>query len=207
MKVENIHVYNIVPAIQGIRYSYDSLSKSDSSDDAVGAKDRELAKTLAKSGSSHRKFLRQISVSMDITAPLYWWKEMDQYKVATTTNSESTMHTITKRPIVLDDFEPQDFDNKAIRLSYDLALMNTVKQLNDFVEKFKATKNKEYWTAIISLLPESYLQKRLFTCNYETLRSIYEQRRNHKLPEWHMLCHAIEQLPEADILLAGLDNC
>ncbi len=201
LKVERISVMNFENAIRGARNPLNSWSRMDSHYDergnfVLGENDLSLAKRLAKAGSDHRKFLRQIFVSMDITAPLYWWKEFDTYKVGTVANSTSTMHKIQAK-----EFERGDFS--CDRLSEDaLAVLDAVIA---FLEKERAryneSKDRGAWHNMIQLLPSSYNQKRTVTMNYEVLINIYYARRTHKLGEWHTLCDAISELPYAEDLI------
>lgn len=160
---------------------------------AIGPNDMKLMQQLIKSGSEHRKFMRQIFVSVDITAPLYWWKEMDQYKVGTVTNSTSTMHKLASTPITLDCFEKdnvvlyaQNPTNADSLLSATTAFIYYITYLENLRQEYNKTKDKNYWRTLIQMLPENWLQKRTWTCNYETLLGICSkgQRRNHKLTEW-----------------------
>ena len=202
LKVENISVMNFENAIRGARNPMNSWARMDSYTDEkgnfiLGENDRDLGRRLARAGSDHRKFLRQIFVSLDITAPLYWWKEFDTYKVATVANSTSTMHKIHAKPFTREDFSCD-------RLSFDaLAALDA---LIAFLEAerlaFVETKDRAHWHNIIQLLPSSYDQMRTVTLNYETLINIYYARRHHKLAEWHILCDAIEAMPyAADLIL------
>ena len=163
----------------------------------IGPNDMKLAQTLIKGGPEHRKFLRQIFVSVDITAPLYWWKELDTYKVATTANSTSTMHKLTSKPIALESFETDDFDPSLVYYSIETpsgatAAENDIGMFADFMfeqleflrQKYLETKDKRYWKELVRWLPCGWLQTRTWTANYETIRAICHQRRNHKLNEW-----------------------
>jgi hypothetical protein len=197
---------NMENAIRGARNPMNSWGKMDSYYDedhsfVLGENDLSLAHRLAVAGSDHRKFLRQIFVSMDITAPLYWWKEFDTYKVGTVANSCSTMHKIHVKEFTREDFS---FDRMT-----DAALMQ-LDSLIAFLEgervKFNETKEKEHWHNIIQLLPTSYNQMRTVTFNYEVLINIYYARRHHKLAEWHTLCEAIENLPYANELILIKEN-
>ena len=186
MKFENTSVMNFKNAIRGMRNPHDSWDKSDSKQMetdlfVLGDKDKELAISLIKSGSEHRKFLRQIFVSVDISAPLYWWKEFDTYKVGTVSNSCSTMHTITKYEFSLDMFECKDLNNDGIDF-----LLSIIDKLNSLRKEYLETKDKYIWKEIIILLPESFIQKRTITMDYENLLGICSkgQRRFHKLTEW-----------------------
>lgn len=216
IKVEINEVMGIYSAICGMRNSFDSWKNGDTilneefmcdldgcpgfSIDAmksgvtVGENDKTLARKLIDAGPSHRKFMRQIFVSMDITAPLYWWKEFDTYKVGTTANSCSTMHTITNKEFTIDDFS---HDEMLSTTKY--SLREIVLHLNGLREVYLHEDDprikKEYWYSIIQLLPSSYNQLRTVTMSYENLRNMYEQRKNHKLDEWRDFCRAIEFLP------------
>ena len=201
LKVERISVMNFENAIRGARNPLNSWARMDSAYDErgnyiLGPNDLSLASKLAKAGSDHRKFLRQIMVSMDITAPLYWWKEFDTYKVGTVANSTSTMHKIQAKEFERDDFSID-------RLSPDaLAVMDSlIEYLEGQRVKFNETKEKEYWHNMIQLLPSSYNQMRTVSMNYEVLINIYYARRNHKLAEWHKFCEEIEMLPYAKELI------
>ena len=206
IRIERLSAMNFENAIRGARNPMNSWAKSDSYYDeegnyVLGENDLSLAKRLAKAGSDHRKYLRQIFVSVDITAPLYWWKEFDTYKVATVANSTSTMHKIQAK-----EFSREDFS--CDRLSEDcLAALDT---LIAVLEKerlaFLETKERQHWDNMIQLLPSSYHQMRTVTMNYETLINIYYARRHHKLPEWHTLCDAIMTLPYAADLIAVKDE-
>jgi hypothetical protein len=156
----------------------------------IGPNDLDLAQRLAKSGSDHRKFLRQIFVSVDVTAPLYWWKEYDTYKVGTVSNSCSTMHKIHAKEFSLEDFSSERMDSDTL-----ISLMAMINVLEKNRVKYNETKNAQYWHNMIQLLPTSYNQMRTCTLNYENLINIYFARRYHKLPEWHEFCGWIEGLP------------
>ena len=199
--VERVSVMNLENAIRGARNPMNSWARMDSAYDeggnfVLGENDLSLASRLAKAGSDHRKFLRQIIVSMDITAPLYWWKEFDTYKVGTVANSTSTMHKIQAK-----EFSREDFS--CDRMSEDcLAVLDSVIAfLESERVKFNETKEKQNWHNMIQLLPSSFNQMRPVTMNYEVLINIYYARRNHKLAEWHTLCEAIERLPYAKELI------
>lgn len=179
----------------------------------IGPNDLDLAKRLIHAGTEHRKFLRQIMVSVDITAPLYWWKEFDTYKVGTTANSTSTMHKLASTPITWGCFETDDLDNEnLIYFHYDGAdepIDYTVGELGaDIIEKLELlrlkyleTKDKRYWKELIRWLPNGWLQTRTVTMNYENLRSMYHQRKGHKLSEWSAFCEWCKQLPYAKELI------
>lgn len=205
IKFEKTKVYNMDGAIRGMRNAMASWEKSDSywtyiedensgtlveSEFFVGEKDMELAMKLCKAGSDHRKFMRQIFVSVDITAPLYWWKEFDTYKVGTVANSCSTMHRIHATPITMSDFSHEKVSD-AGRTYLGMIVEFLEIQRQNFVK----TGNSEYWNDLIQILPTSYNQMRTVTLNYENLRNIYHSRKNHKLTEWHDVCRWIERLP------------
>lgn len=202
IKLERTSVMNLENAMRGARNPLNSWGRMDSSYDedgnyVLGPKDLDLAKRLRRAGSGdHRKYLRQVFVSVDITAPLYWWKEYDTYKVATVANSTSTMHKIHSKPFELADFSVDHMTEGT------LAFMETViAKLEEIRLKYVADKNKEDWYDLIQLLPSSYNQMRTCTFNYETLVNIYYARRNHKLAEWHTFCDWIETLPYARELI------
>lgn len=206
IKIERTSVMNFENAIRGARNPLNSWGRMDSSYDeennfVFGENDINLAKRLAKAGSDHRKFLRQIFVSVDITAPLYWWKEFDTYKVGTVANSCSTMHKIHSKPFCRDDFSHDRMTPEAIAL-----LDATVEFLE--AERLKFVENpedREHWHNMIQLLPSSFNQMRTVTLNYENLIGMYYARRNHKLAEWHTLCDWIMSLPYAEDLIAVKD--
>ena len=207
LKIENAETFGWEAAIRGMRNPKNSWSKSDSrwsspdenGTDApmfiVGENDLKLAAALAKSGADDGKFLRMIHVQLDVTAPLYWHKEADQYKVGTVTDSCSTMHKIHAKEFTLDDFSHEHLYSPM----HDLKPM--VDLLNVYRERFLDTKDKEDWWQLIQLLPSSYNQRRTWDLNYAVLRNIYHARRNHKLDEWHTLCNWIETLPYAKELI------
>ena len=201
LKVERISVMNFENAIRGARNPMNSWARMDShySEDGsfvMGENDLSLATRLAKAGSDHRKFLRQIFVSMDITAPLYWWKEFDTYKVGTVANSCSTMHKIQAKEFERDDFSHDRMDGGA------LALLDTVvRYLEEERLKFLETKDVSHWHNMIQTLPSSFNQMRTVSLNYEVLINLYYARRHHKLAEWHTLCDAIASLPYAKELI------
>lgn len=204
--VSNTSVMNMENAIRGARNPMNSWARMDSYyNDAheyvLGENDLNLAKRLCKAGNDHRKFIRQILVSVDITAPLYWWKEYDTYKVATVANSTSTMHKIHSKPFELDDFSHDHMteESKEKFQGY-IDYMETIRL------KFVETNDKAYWYDLIQLLPSSYNQLRTCTMNYETLANIYRARKNHKLKEWHTFCDWIKTLPYASDLITFTDS-
>ena len=205
--LERTSVMNFENAIRGARNPMNSWARMDSTYDEngaflLGANDLDLAGRLARAGSDHRKFLRQIFVSVDITAPLYWWKEFDTYKVGTVANSTSTMHKIHAKA-----FERADFSHDRLDEGGLAALDAMIAYLESEREKFVADKaNKQAWHNMIQLLPSSYNQMRTVTMNYENLINIYYARRSHKLAEWHTLCDWIMSLPYAKELIAIKEN-
>ena len=203
IQLERTSVMNLENAMRGARNPLNSWSRMDSSYDEdgkyiLGPNDLGLAVRLRKAGSDHRKFIRQIFVSVDITAPLYWWKEYDTYKVATVANSTSTMHKIHSKPFERGDFSLDHMTEETLDF-FDtiIAILETIRLL------YMETKSKSDWYDMIQLLPSSYNQMRTCTFNYETLVNIYYARRNHKLEEWHTFCNWIETLPYAkEIIIA-----
>lgn len=203
--LERTSVMNFENAIRGMRNPLSSWEKSDSEYDEngeylIGEADLTLGGKLARSGTDHRKFLRQIFVSVDITAPLYWWKEFDTYKVGTVANSTSTMHKIHARPFTRADFSCDRMTDDALAC-LDATIAFLEKRRLTYVE----TKERALWDDMIQLLPSSYNQMRTCTMNYENLVNIYYARREHKLPEWHTVCDWILSLPYADKLIRVKD--
>lgn len=201
--IERTSLMNFENAIRGARNPMNSWARMDSTYDEngsflFGANDLDLARRLARAGSDHRKFLRQIFVSVDITAPLYWWKEFDTYKVGTVANSTSTMHKIHAKAFGRDDFSCDRLDANGLA-ALDALIAYLEAERIKFVED-KA--NKQAWHNMIQLLPSSYNQMRTVTMNYENLINIYYARRSHKLAEWHTLCDWIMSLPYARDLIA-----
>ena len=206
IKIEKTDVFGWESAIRGMRNPMNSWDKSDSGwefvedpsiinpNDSVqwviGENDLALMKRLSKAGSDHSKFLRMINVTCDITAPLYWWKEYDTYKVGTVANSCSTMHKIHAKEFELADFSWEHLNERSIKV-----LETVIDELNYNRNAFIETKDKSYWHQMIQLLPTSYQQKRTVQLNYAVLKNIYFARRNHKLDEWHTLCDWIMKLP------------
>ncbi len=197
IKIENVEVTGITRAVYSARNAKNSWDKSDSDfgTDTLGENDYKLAMKLAKAGTDHRKFMRMINVTVDITAPLYWWKEFETYKVGTVCNSCSTMHTIHKAKFTLDDFSCEHL--------YDVSkqkLKDLIEELNYCRGSYLKSKSKEDWWQMIQLLPSSYNQKRTIQMNYEVLANIYKSRRTHKLDEWKIFCKWIEGLPYGDLI-------
>jgi len=198
IKVENVKVYNIARAVYSTRNSYDSWDKSDSDieNDVLGSNDIELAVKLAKAGSPHNKFMRQIFVTMDITASLDIWKQLDTYKVGTTANACSTMHRIQAKEFSIDDFNTDEMSPVGIQ-----KMKTIIACLNDSRDEYLETHDKAYWYDMIKILPESYLQKRTWTANYAVLSEIIKQRTGHKLKDWDRFIAEIKKLPYADLFL------
>ena len=215
LKIENFEVLGWEHAIRGMRNPMNSWEKSDSNffDDSeghvcnicqgrgsmslieMGPNDHDLMMRLRNAGTDHRKFMRMITVYLDITAPLYWWKEFDTYKVGTVANSCSTMHKIHAKEFTLEDFSCEKL--------YDPLgdLRPIVDRLNVYRERYLETKDKNDWWQMIQLLPTSYNQKRTVMLNYEVLANIYKSRRHHRLDEWHTLCDWISELPYSELIM------
>lgn len=198
IKVENIEVFGWEDAMRGMRNPMNSWAKSDTVfagwDDKspiVGENDMKLMKNLRKAGTDHRKYLRMINVTMDITAPMYWWSEYDTYKVGTVANSCSKMHRIHAKEFTLDDFSYEHLDTGW----YTCLSETIIPLLNKAREKYVETKDKYYWWMLIQLLPASYNQRRTVQLNYEVLLNMYHARKEHKLDEWREFCKIIESLP------------
>ena len=208
IKVENVEVYNIARAVYSVRNAMNSWDKSDSDlkHDILGSADLDLAKRLFKAGSEHRKYLRQIFVSMDITAPLYWWKEMDTYKVGTASNSCSTMHKITSKPITLSDFSTEEFDIADEGISMNDCFLNVIADCEMLRKYYLETNDKKYWRGLIQLLPSSYNQKRTITMNYENVFNIIHQRTGHKLDEWREFVNVLKDLPYVKEIMEDEDG-
>lgn len=217
LTIENAETFGWEAAIRGMRSPKNSWDKSDSCWSSpnengtdkpkyiIGENDLKLMHTLAAAGQDHGKFLRMIHVQLDVTAPLYWHKEADQYKVGTVTDSCSTMHKIHAKEFDVNDFSHEHVEELTgddYNTSYDF-LLRTVDILNYYRKKFLDTKDKRYWWQLIQLLPSSYNQRRTWDLNYAVLRNIYHARRNHKIDEWHTLCDWIETLPYAKELICG----
>lgn len=216
LKIENFEVLGWEHAIRGMRNPKNSWEKSDSGwepqfdteqgpvagEFVIGPKDLDLMTRLRNAGTDHRKFMRMIVVYVDITAPLYWWKEFDTYKIGTVANSCSTMHKIHAKEFDVNDFSHEHVEELTgddYNMSYDF-LLRTVDILNYYRKKFLETGDKVYWWQLIQLLPSSYNQKRTVMLNYEVLANIYKSRRNHKLDEWHTFCDWIETLPYSELI-------
>jgi hypothetical protein len=232
LKIENTEVTGWEAAIRGMRNPMNSWKKSDSgycqrdllrdcttcvhrftdypacySGFDLGPNDFDLMTRLRNSGTDHRKFMRMITVYLDITAPLYWWKEFDTYKVGTVANSCSTMHKIHDKEFYEEDFSFEKIESgyeeykgdDAMHAAY-CSMQNTISALNRLRYMYNITKNKKYWYAMIQLLPSSYNQRRTVMLNYEVLANIYKSRKNHKLDEWHTFCDWIKSLPHSELI-------
>ena len=242
LKIENTEVVGFEAAIRGMRNPMNSWEKSDSypavdcgkcgkieregvckKEDRyctgfecydIGPNDYDLMTRLRNSGTDHRKFMRMIVVYLDITAPLYWWKEFDTYRVGVEKNSCSTMHKIHEKEFTFDDFSHEKLINSAcmeireqnIRISPIQALATTIECLNSYRDLYLQTKDKKYWWQMIQLLPSSYNQRRTAMLNYEVLANIYKSRRNHKLDEWHTFCDWIERLSYSELIIGKTDR-
>lgn len=212
IKIENTEVYGWEAAIRGMRNPMNSWDKSDTeltistqyfgnvstrrTEICIGKKDFALMKTLVEAGTDHRKFLRMVNVTVDITAPLYWWKEFDTYKVGTVRDSCSTMHKITAKEFTIDDFSHEHlFPGEYGEETPTNILQYLICALNKFRELYLKSHDKNYWWQIIQLLPSSYNQRATVQLNYEVLLNMYHSRKNHKLDEWRTFCEWIESLP------------
>ena len=203
LTIDKTSVMNLENAIRGARNPMNSWEKIDSYYDetgeyVLGPNDLGLAMRLCKAGSDHRKFMRQIFVSLDITAPLYWWKEFDTYKVATVANSTSTMHKIHSKP-----FDESDFSTDQLTEEARVAFANIIDYLEKLRLLYNETQDKNYWYSMIQMLPSGFNQMRTCTLNYETIRNIYHARKNHKLAEWHVFCAWVKTLPYSKELILG----
>ena len=238
LKIEKVEIAGLEAAIRGMRNPKNSWERSDSvfitsdgdhhdicgnsgpwygsdgwEEVLIGENDLKLMTTLRNAGTDHRQFMRMITVYLDITAPLYWWKEFDTYKVGTVANSCSTMHKIADKEFAVDDFSHEhldgvsrdmfiqnDYDQPYFFCSFEDMLYIQVEALNRARNLYLDTKDKKYWWQMIQLLPSSYNQRRTVMLNYEVLANIYKSRRNHKLTEWHTFCDWIESLPYSEII-------
>ena len=204
IKIDNVEITGVKAAIRGMRNPLNSWEKSDSIIEngavVIGENDRQLIDKLIKAGSDHRKFLRMIHVSMDITAPLYWWKEYDTYKVGTVTNSCSTMHKIHEKEFTIDDFSHEHLNDLSMYI-----LRESISIMNIQRESYIKTKDKSRWWQMIQLLPSSYNQKRTVDFNFETILNIVNARKNHKLDEWRELCIKLNDIFVATLYRNGGD--
>mgnify|MGYP006917861167 CR=1 FL=1 len=222
LKIENVEIHGWEPAIRGMRNPKNSWAKSDSGlgchseqegtffchectsgcwnpSYVLGENDLHLAETLASAGTDHRKFMRMITVYLDVTAPLYWWKEYDTYKVGTVANSCSTMHKIAEKEFTLEDFSHEHLEPDAISVLEDV--IHTMNVHRQWFNEGSFASSKNDWWQMIQLLPSSYNQRRTLMLNYEVLANIYPARRNHKLDEWHTFCDWIESLPYSELII------
>lgn len=239
LKIENTEVVGWEAAIRGMRNPMNSWEKSDSrfsllddcgdcthcnlrfdecQEQQIGPNDLDLMTRLRNAGTDHRKFMRMITVYLDITAPLYWWKEFDTYKVGTVANSCSTMHKIADKEFTLDDFSCEhlyaedEIDGMYYSTTAEEEFTSTdvlkvvIESLNNYRKMYLATKDKKEWWQMIQLLPSSYNQLRTVMLNYEVLANIYKSRRNHKLDEWHTFCDWIESLPYSELIIGKMDG-
>ena len=197
IKIENIDVYGFEAAIRGARNPMNSWDRMDScynnGEFEIGENDYKLLKNLTIAGPEHRKWNRMVTVTMDITSPLYWWKEYDTYKVGTVANSCSTMHRIHAKKFEMSDFSVEHL--RSLRVMHEI-----IDELNFYRDKFNKSKSKDDWWEMIQLLPTSYNQKRTVHLNYEVLGTIYHQRRHHKLDEWVDFCDTIKTLPYSEFI-------
>lgn len=224
IEFEHIEVTGWEAAIRGMRNPHNSWDKSDSeylrqedghiiaSRYEIGPNDHDLMMRLVKAGTDHRKFMRMIVVYVDVTAPLYWYKEFETYKVGTVSNSCSTMHSIHKKPFSLDDFSRESLEEFYFNPFEGLeeygpgdALIDAVRVLNFCREKYIETNEKKWWRQMIQILPSSYNQRRTMMLNYEVLANIYRARRNHKLTEWREFCRWVETLPYSELITGGVE--
>ena len=213
IKIENTEVYGFEAAIRGMRNPMNSWNRSDSDcktiirdngkyvEDFIGDNDLKLMRQLAKSGSVHAKYRRMITVTCDITAPMFWWAEFDTYKVGTVRNSCSKMHKIHSKELLNEDFSCEGC--REIGSWATLCFVTVQNTCNKLREKYNETKEKKYWRALIELLPESYNQRATVQLNYEVLAGIYRWRKDHKLDEWHTFCEWVESLPYSEIITGG----
>ena len=210
IKFERQDIVGWASAIRGMRNPMNSWKISDSEYEFgrvfnIGKNDWDLMCRLRIAGTDHRKFMRMITVYVDITAPLYWWKEFDTYKVGTVANSCSTMHKIADKKFRFSDFSHEHIGNVPNKdVSYYRALDYTIMVLNDARQKYLETHDKAYWWQMIQLLPSSYNQKRTVMLNYEVLANIYKSRNNHKLDEWRDFCNWIEGLPHSELITGNI---
>ena len=230
IKIEKTEAYGWESAIRGMRNPMNSWDKSDSyfmcengpceqcehendgrcsywgKEYTIGKNDLALMKKLVKAGSDHSKFMRMITVTCDIVAPLYWWKEFDTYKVGTVLNSCSTMHKIHSKEITLYDFSFEDFEVEDGEIFLSDCFKNVVADCEMLRKRFVETGDKKYWRGLIQLLPESYNQRATVQMNYAVLHNMYHARKNHKLDEWHDFCAWVESLPYSELITGGTKN-
>ena len=213
IKIEDTRLFGWEAAITGMRNPLNSWNRSDTNWDkyyssrdinrCIGPNDLNLMKRLSMAGPDHGKYLRFINVTCDITAPLYWWKEFDTYKIGTVANSCSTMHKIHSKPIELSDFSIDDFYIEDEGIDLEDYFINVIADCESLRLKYLETKDKKYWRGLIQLLPSSYNQKRTVQFNYQVLKNMYHARKNHKLDEWHEFCEWVKTLPYAKELVCN----
>ena len=203
IRIDNLQIYGIESAMRGMRNPMNSWHLNDTTDIFIGDNDLQLLKQLIKAGADHRKVLRQVFISCDITAPLYWWKEFDTYKVGVTVNSQSTMHKLCSRPLTVHDFSFEDMHDQEWIVGVLLDNLNS--RIRDYKADMK--QNKALWRTIIQLLPCAYNQTRTVTMNYENILNMYQQRKNHKLSEWRDFCqYMYDNLDYCKILIDDLES-
>lgn len=203
IRIDNLEIYGIESAMRGMRNPMNSWQLNDTTDIFIGDNDLKLLKQLVKAGADHRKVLRQMFISCDITAPLYWWKELDTYKVGVTANSQSTMHKLCSRPLTVHDFSFEDMHDQEWIVGVLLDNLNS--RIRDYKADMK--QNKVLWRTIIQLLPCAYNQTRTITMNYENVLNMYQQRKNHKLSEWRDFCqYMYDNLDYCKILIDELES-
>lgn len=203
IRIDNLQIYGIESAMHGMRNPMNSWDKNDTTDNYIGDNDLGLLLRLCKAGSDHRKVLRQMFISCDVTAPLYWWKEFDTYKVGVTANSQSTMHKLCSRPLTVHDFSFEDMHDDEFIVN--IVIDNLNARIRDYKADMK--QNKSLWRTIIQLLPCSYNQTRTITCNYENILNMYQQRKHHKLSEWVEFCaHMYNNLPYFNLIVDAVEK-
>lgn len=203
IRIDNLQIYGIESAMHGMRNPMNSWDKNDTTDNYIGDNDLGLLLRLCKAGSDHRKVLRQMFISCDVTAPLYWWKEFDTYKVGVTANSQSTMHKLCSRPLTVHDFSFEDMHDDEFIVN--IVIDNLNARIRDYKADMK--QNKSLWRTIIQLLPCAYNQTRTITCNYENILNMYQQRKHHKLSEWVEFCaHMYNNLPYFNLIVDAVEK-
>lgn len=203
IRIDNLQVYGFESATFGLRNPMNSWYLNDTKDNIIGDNDLKLLLNLCKAGADHRKVLRQMFISYNVTAPLYWYKEMDQYKIGVTSNSQSTMHKLCSRPLTVHDFSFEDMHDGEFIVN--IVLDNLNARIRDY--KVDMKQNKSLWRTIIQLLPCSYNQMRTYTLNYEVILNIYTQRKNHKLSEWRDFCkYMYDNLPYFNLIIDELEK-
>ena len=203
IRIDNLQIYGIESAMHGMRNPMNSWHLNDTKENNIGPNDMKLLLSLTKAGPDHRKALRQMMISCDVTAPLYWWKEFDTYKVGVTANSQSTMHKLCSRPLTVHDFSFEDMHDDEFIVNIILDNLNA--RIRDYKADMK--QNKSLWRTIIQLLPCAYNQTRTVTMNYENILNIYKQRKNHKLSEWRDFCtYMYDNLDYCKLLVDAVES-